>query len=134
MTAAGGLRIAKQSGYLEADLHEVVIGLVQANTEIRCTAETVRVTDQDVSLLFVEIEPVLGIRCLQCIVAHGAIPSSLREGFRVPFSPIEEPGAHAFAERNRYSVDTSSHDTPRFGSARRRSGNGAARPSRPRRR
>ena len=55
--SAGGLRVAKQSGYVEADLHEVVIGLVQANTEIRCTAETVRVTDQDVSLSFVEIEP-----------------------------------------------------------------------------
>jgi len=49
--------VAKQSGYLEADLQMLVIGLVQANTEIRCTAETVRVTAQDVSLSFVEIEP-----------------------------------------------------------------------------
>jgi len=55
--SAGGLRIAKQSSYLEADLHEVVIGLVQANPEIRATAETVRVTAQDVSLSFVDIEP-----------------------------------------------------------------------------
>ncbi len=55
--SAGGLRVAKQSNYVEADLHEVVIGLVQANAEIRATAETVRVTDQDVSLSFVEIEP-----------------------------------------------------------------------------
>ena len=43
--SAGGLRVAKQSSYLEADLHEVVIGLVQANREIRALAETVRVTD-----------------------------------------------------------------------------------------
>ena len=54
--SAGGLRVARQSGYREADLHEVVIGLVQANREIRATAETVRVTDTDVSLSFVEIE------------------------------------------------------------------------------
>jgi hypothetical protein len=55
--SAGGLRVAKQSSYVEADLHEIVIGLVQANTEIRATAETVRVTPQDVSLSFVDIEP-----------------------------------------------------------------------------
>jgi hypothetical protein len=55
--SAGGLRVAKQSSYVEADLHQVVIGLVQANREIRSTAETVRVTDTDVSLSFVDIEP-----------------------------------------------------------------------------
>ena len=38
-------------------MHEVVIGLVQANREIKATAETVRETDTDVSLSFVEIEP-----------------------------------------------------------------------------
>ena len=54
--SAGGLRVAKQSSYLEADLHEVVIGLVQANREIRALAETVRVTDTDVSLSFTDIE------------------------------------------------------------------------------
>ena len=54
--SAGGLRIARQSGYREADLHEVVLGLVQANREIRVTAETVRVTDADVSLSFTDIE------------------------------------------------------------------------------
>jgi hypothetical protein len=54
--SAGGLRVAKQSSYLEADLHEVVIGLVQANREIRALAETVRVTDSDVSLSFTQIE------------------------------------------------------------------------------
>ena len=54
--SAGGLRVAKQSSYIEADLHEVVIGLVQANREIRALAETVRVTDSDVSLSFTEIE------------------------------------------------------------------------------
>src|SRR5829696_7184398 len=43
--SAGGLRVAKQSSYVEADLHDVVIGLVQANREIRATAETVRVTN-----------------------------------------------------------------------------------------
>jgi hypothetical protein len=55
--SAGGLRVAKQSSYIEADLHQVVIGLVQANREIRSTAETVRVTNTDVSLSFVDIEP-----------------------------------------------------------------------------
>jgi hypothetical protein len=54
--SAGGLRVAKQSSYTEADLHEVVIGLVQANREIRAMAETVRVTDADVSLSFTDIE------------------------------------------------------------------------------
>ncbi len=54
--SAGGLRVARQSSYREADLHEVVIGLVQANREIRALAETVRVTDSDVSLSFTQIE------------------------------------------------------------------------------
>ena len=54
--SAGGLRVARQSSYLEADLHEVVIGLVQANREIRALAETVRVTPTDVSLSFTDIE------------------------------------------------------------------------------
>ena len=54
--SAGGLRVAKQSSYVEADLHEVVIGLVQANREIRALAETVRLTDTDVSLSFTDIE------------------------------------------------------------------------------
>ncbi|HWK27753.1 MAG TPA: PilZ domain-containing protein [Solirubrobacter sp.] len=54
--SAGGLRIARQSTYREALLQEVVLGLVQANREIKATAETVRETDQDVSLRFVEIE------------------------------------------------------------------------------
>jgi len=53
--SAGGLRIARQSGHVHADVHEVVLGLVQANREIKATAETVRETDQDVSLSFVEI-------------------------------------------------------------------------------
>jgi len=54
--SAGGLRVAKQSGYVEANLQEVVIGLVQANREIRALAETVRVTSTDVSLSFTDIE------------------------------------------------------------------------------
>jgi hypothetical protein len=54
--SAGGLRIARQSSYREADLHEVVLGLVQANREIRATAETVRVTAADVSLRFTDID------------------------------------------------------------------------------
>jgi len=54
--SAGGLRVAKQSTYVEADLHDVVIGLVQANREIRAMAETVRVTATDVSLSFTNIE------------------------------------------------------------------------------
>jgi PilZ domain len=53
--SAGGLRIARQSSYREADLHEVVLGLVQANREIRAMAETVRVTPADVSLRFTDI-------------------------------------------------------------------------------
>jgi hypothetical protein len=54
--SAGGLRVARQSSYREADLHEVVLGLVQANREIRATAETVRVTAADVSLRFTDID------------------------------------------------------------------------------
>jgi PilZ domain len=54
--SAGGLRVARQSSYREADLHDVVIGLVQAGREIRATAETVRLTDTDVSLSFTQIE------------------------------------------------------------------------------
>jgi hypothetical protein len=53
--SAGGLRIARQSSYREADLHEVVLGLVQANREIRALAETVRVTPADISLRFTDI-------------------------------------------------------------------------------
>jgi hypothetical protein len=55
--SAGGLRVARQSSYQPADVHHVVIGLVQANREIKATAETVRETDSDVSLSFIEIEP-----------------------------------------------------------------------------
>src|SRR3954447_7473386 len=54
--SAGGLRVARQSSYREAALHDVVIGLVQAEREIRATAEEVRVTGTDVSLSFVDIE------------------------------------------------------------------------------
>jgi c-di-GMP-binding flagellar brake protein YcgR len=54
--SAGGLRVARQSSYREADLQEVVLGLVQANREIRATAETVRVTAADVSLRFTGID------------------------------------------------------------------------------
>src|SRR3954469_17041084 len=53
--SAGGLRVARQSNYREAEIHDVVIGLVQANREIRATAETVRVTSADVSLRFTDI-------------------------------------------------------------------------------
>lgn len=55
--SAGGLRVARQSAYEPADVHEVVLGLVQANREIKATAETVRATDKDVSLRFVAIAP-----------------------------------------------------------------------------
>ena len=54
--SAGGLRIARQSSYREADVHEVVLALVQADREIKGKAQTVRVTDTDVSLSYVEIE------------------------------------------------------------------------------
>lgn len=53
--SAGGLRVARQSGYREAGEHEVVLGLVQADREIRATATEVRVTDADLSLNFLEI-------------------------------------------------------------------------------
>jgi hypothetical protein len=55
--SAGGLRVARQSSYRPADAHQVVIGLVQAGREIKATAETVRETDEDVSLSFIEIQP-----------------------------------------------------------------------------
>ena len=54
--SAGGLRVARQSTYVPADVHQVVIGLVQANREIKATASTVRETDTDVSLSFLEIQ------------------------------------------------------------------------------
>ena len=54
--SAGGMRVARQSGYREAGHHEIVLGLVQADREIRGTAAAVRVTDADVSLSFVDIE------------------------------------------------------------------------------
>jgi hypothetical protein len=53
--SAGGLRVARQSSYREADLHEVVIGLVQADREIKAKAQPVRITGTDVSLSFTEI-------------------------------------------------------------------------------
>jgi hypothetical protein len=54
--SAGGLRVARQSGYREAGEHEVVLGLVQADREIRARAVEVRVTDTDVSLSFTDVE------------------------------------------------------------------------------
>jgi hypothetical protein len=53
--SAGGLRVARQSSYRVADVHEVVIGLVQAGCEIKATAAPVRITDKDVSLSFTRI-------------------------------------------------------------------------------
>jgi c-di-GMP-binding flagellar brake protein YcgR len=53
--SAGGLRVARQSGYRASGLHEVVLGLVQADREIRATATEVRVTDADLSLSFTQI-------------------------------------------------------------------------------
>ena len=55
--SAGGLRVARQSSFIGADVHDVVLGLVQAGREIKATAATVRETAADVSLSFVEIEP-----------------------------------------------------------------------------
>jgi len=54
--SAGGLRVARQSGYREAGEHEIVLGLVQANREIRGRAVEVRVTDTDLSMSFTDIE------------------------------------------------------------------------------
>jgi hypothetical protein len=53
--SAGGLRVARQSSYREAGVHDVVIGLVQVDREIKAKAAPVRVTDADVSLSFTEI-------------------------------------------------------------------------------
>jgi hypothetical protein len=53
--SAGGLRVARQSTYREAGVHDVVIGLVQVDREIRAKATPARVTDQDLSLSFTEI-------------------------------------------------------------------------------
>jgi hypothetical protein len=53
--SAGGLRVARQSSYREAALHEIVIGLVQADREIKATGRPVRVTNADVSLSFTDI-------------------------------------------------------------------------------
>ena len=53
--SAGGLRVKRQSTYRPADVHSIVIALVQAEREIRATAATVRETSEDVSLSFVEI-------------------------------------------------------------------------------
>jgi hypothetical protein len=53
--SAGGLRVARQSSYREAAVHDVVIGLVQVDREINAKAKPVRVTDSDVSLSFTEI-------------------------------------------------------------------------------
>jgi hypothetical protein len=55
--SAGGLRIARQSNYRPAAVHDVVLGLVQAGREIRATAEVVRETDSDISFSFLEITP-----------------------------------------------------------------------------
>jgi hypothetical protein len=55
--SAGGLRVARQSSYREAEYHSIVIGLVQADREIKATATPVRVTDADLSLSFTAIEP-----------------------------------------------------------------------------
>jgi hypothetical protein len=54
--SAGGMRVARQSSYREAGVHEIVLGLVQADREIRGTATAVRVTDTDVSLSFLDLE------------------------------------------------------------------------------
>jgi hypothetical protein len=55
--SAGGLRVARQSAYREAGVHEVVLGLVQTDKEIRASAAEVRVTATDLSLSFTHIEP-----------------------------------------------------------------------------
>jgi hypothetical protein len=53
--SAGGLRLARQSSYREGAEHEIVLGLVQANHEIRAHARVVRATAADLSLVFTEI-------------------------------------------------------------------------------
>jgi hypothetical protein len=55
--SAGGLRVARQSTYRPSAEHEIVLGLVQAQHEIKARAQVVRETDRDLSLSFTEIEP-----------------------------------------------------------------------------
>jgi hypothetical protein len=55
--SAGGLRVARQSSYRPADEHEVAIGLVKVQREIRARANVVRETDKDLSLSFTDIAP-----------------------------------------------------------------------------
>jgi hypothetical protein len=47
--------VARQSSYREAGVHDVVIGLVQVDREIKAKARPVRITDADVSLSFTAI-------------------------------------------------------------------------------
>lgn len=53
--SAGGVRVERHPDHRSAAVQELVIGLVQADREIRATAETVRETAADVSLRFLEI-------------------------------------------------------------------------------
>ncbi len=53
--SAGGVRVARQSSYVAAELHDVVIGLVQVDREIKAKAKPVRITDADLSLSFTAI-------------------------------------------------------------------------------
>ena len=55
--SAGGLRVARQSTYRPATVHEIVLGLVQAQHEIKAQAQVVRETDKDLSLSFTQIAP-----------------------------------------------------------------------------
>jgi PilZ domain len=55
--SAGGLRVARQSSYRVSGFHEVTVGLVKTDHEVRAQAAAVRVTDKDISLSFTVIEP-----------------------------------------------------------------------------
>lgn len=54
--SAGGLRVARRPSYREAAVHDVVIALVHADREINTQAVMVRITPEDVSLSFTQIE------------------------------------------------------------------------------
>jgi hypothetical protein len=54
--SAGGLRVSRRPSYREAAVHDVVIALVHVNREIQTHAVMVRITPEDVSLRFTQIE------------------------------------------------------------------------------
>ena len=69
--SGGGLRLARAGFACErGDLVQVVIAAAQANLRIEAEAEAVRVTDEDISLRFTEIDPASVILLQQIALAY----------------------------------------------------------------